>query len=75
MCSNFADRYLASMSNEDLDTYDQLINTPSNDWDIYYWATGKNAVPEEYRSTVMDALKEFVQNRDKKNRSRQPDLV
>jgi succinate dehydrogenase assembly factor 2 len=72
--SNFADAYLPSMSSEEMDQYDHLINTPSNDWDVYYWATGKSPTPEEYRSRVMDALQEFVQNRNKENRSRQPDL-
>lgn len=28
------------MSEEQLNRYDRLINEPSNDWDIYYWATG-----------------------------------
>lgn len=28
------------MSEEQLNCYDRLINEPSNDWDIYYWATG-----------------------------------
>lgn len=28
------------MSEQQLNLYDRLINEPSNDWDIYYWATG-----------------------------------
>jgi len=28
------------MSERQLNLYDRLINEPSNDWDIYYWATG-----------------------------------
>lgn len=28
------------MNEEQLNRYDRLINEPSNDWDIYYWATG-----------------------------------
>lgn len=28
------------MNKEQLNRYDRLINEPSNDWDIYYWATG-----------------------------------
>uniref|UniRef100_A0A8C3UYN4 Succinate dehydrogenase complex assembly factor 2 n=1 Tax=Catharus ustulatus TaxID=91951 RepID=A0A8C3UYN4_CATUS len=31
---------LARMNKEQLNRYDRLINEPSNDWDIYYWATG-----------------------------------
>lgn len=29
------------MSEIQLQQYDRLINEPSNDWDIYYWATGE----------------------------------
>lgn len=39
--SLFAKRYLNTMSENQLQQYDRLINEPSNDWDIYYWATGK----------------------------------
>ena len=39
-CSAFADRFLASLSDKQLDAYDHLINLPSNDWDIYYWISG-----------------------------------
>lgn len=41
LCSLFAKRYLNTMSEKQLQQYDRLINEPSNDWDIYYWATGK----------------------------------
>lgn len=40
-CSLFAKRYLNTMSESQLLQYDRLINEPSNDWDIYYWATGE----------------------------------
>lgn len=40
-CSLFAKRYLNTMSETQLQQYDRLINEPSNDWDIYYWATGE----------------------------------
>lgn len=40
-CSLFAKRYLNTMSESQLQQYDRLINEPSNDWDIYYWATGE----------------------------------
>lgn len=41
LCSLFAKQYLNTMSENQLQQYDRLINEPSNDWDIYYWATGK----------------------------------
>lgn len=39
--SLFAKQHLNTMSEVQLRQYDRLINEPSNDWDIYYWATGK----------------------------------
>lgn len=42
--SLFAKQYLNTMSENQLQQYDRLINEPSNDWDIYYWATGKRNV-------------------------------
>lgn len=42
--SLFAKRYLNTMSEKQLQQYDRLINEPSNDWDIYYWATGERIV-------------------------------
>lgn len=38
--SLFAKENLNRMSEQQLNRYDRLINEPSNDWDIYYWATG-----------------------------------
>ena len=63
------------MSPDQLDQYDSIINLPSNDWEIYYWITGKDEVPEEYDNAVMKMLKAFAQNRNKEERLRQPDLV
>lgn len=41
LLSTFAHRYLQTMNEEQLSMYDRLINLPSNDWEIYYWATGE----------------------------------
>ncbi|CAI5763052.1 succinate dehydrogenase assembly factor 2, mitochondrial [Podarcis lilfordi] len=41
LLSFFAKENLNRMNEQQLDLYDRLINEPSNDWDIYYWATGK----------------------------------
>lgn len=43
--SLFAKENLNRMSEQQLNLYDRLINEPSNDWDIYYWATGTVAAP------------------------------
>ncbi|CAF1303398.1 unnamed protein product [Rotaria sp. Silwood1] len=75
LLSNFASIYLSKMNAKDLDLYDKLINTPSNDWDLYYMATGKIDIPEEYQNHIMDLLKNFVKNEQKQTRNRQPDVV
>ena len=37
LLSRFADKYLKTMTMEELDEYDKLLDEA--DWDIYYWAT------------------------------------
>lgn len=74
LLSTFADKYLLKMEPDLLSQYDRLINLPSNDWDIYYWATGVKPTPVEFDTTVMRMLKEHVQNKNKESRIRQPDL-
>ncbi|XP_014400051.1 PREDICTED: succinate dehydrogenase assembly factor 2, mitochondrial [Myotis brandtii] len=39
LLSLFAKEYLHQMTEKQLNLYDRLINEPSNDWDIYHWAT------------------------------------
>ena len=72
--STFANEYLDHMNDFQLDQYDNLINQPSNDWDIYYWATGVKAIPEEYDNEIMQLLKNFTKNEKMESRIRQPDL-
>ena len=45
LSSLFAKENLNHMSEQQLNLYDRLINEPSNDWDIYYWATGTVQLP------------------------------
>uniref|UniRef100_A0A7N4PGP8 Succinate dehydrogenase assembly factor 2, mitochondrial n=1 Tax=Sarcophilus harrisii TaxID=9305 RepID=A0A7N4PGP8_SARHA len=40
LLSLFAKENLHQMTERQLNLYDRLINEPSNDWDIFYWATG-----------------------------------
>nr|CAH0104661.1 unnamed protein product [Daphnia galeata] len=72
--STFASRYLDGMNDDQMCLYDRLINLPSNDWDIYYWATGVRDTPEEFNNEIMDLLKNHVKNKDKESRFKQPDL-
>ncbi|KAF2903853.1 hypothetical protein ILUMI_02312 [Ignelater luminosus] len=74
LLSTFAAKYLPVMNENQLYLYDQLINKPSNDWDLYYWATGLKPTPKEFEHEVMQLLKDHVKNSDKKCRIRQPDL-
>jgi succinate dehydrogenase assembly factor 2 len=75
LLSNFASIHLSTMNDHDLNLYDKLINTPSNDWDLYHMAIGKIDVPTEYQHHVMDLLKRYVKNEQRQSRIRQPDVV
>ncbi|CAN8027065.1 unnamed protein product [Ixodes persulcatus] len=72
--STFAAKYLDKFTEDQLLQYDRLINLPSNDWDIYYWATGARETPAEFENEVMALLREHVRNDDRETRYKQPDL-
>ncbi|XP_064635093.1 succinate dehydrogenase assembly factor 2, mitochondrial-like [Lineus longissimus] len=74
LLSTFAAEYLNQMTDAELEHYDFLINKPSNDWEIYYWAVGVKEVPDEYKSPVMDQLKKHATNEKQESRVCQPDL-
>ncbi|KAM9825236.1 succinate dehydrogenase assembly factor 2, mitochondrial isoform X1 [Syngnathus typhle] len=74
LLSIFAKRYLNTMSETQLQQYDRLINEPSNDWDIYYWATEAQPTPDIYQGEIMDMLKEFTKNRNQEQRLDAPSL-
>ncbi|KAK2920139.1 succinate dehydrogenase assembly factor 2, mitochondrial [Channa argus] len=74
LLSLFAKQYLNTMSEIQLQQYDRLINEPSNDWDIYYWATETQPTPEVYQGEVMDMLKDFTKNRNHEQRLDAPSL-
>lgn len=74
LLSTFAAKYLEEMSTEQTQLYDTLINQPTNDWDIFYWATNVKPTPNEYDTEIMDLLKRHVSNVNKETRFRQPDL-
>jgi succinate dehydrogenase assembly factor 2 len=74
LLSTFASKYLKGMNEKQVELYDKLINKPSNDWEIYYWATGNKPTPEEYQSEIMDMLQEHARNEDQDSRITQPPL-
>lgn len=74
LLSTFASKYLAQFDEAQVKLYDRLINLPSNDWDIFYWAAEVKPTPEEFDNEVMDLLKEHVKNKNRDTRFRQPEL-
>lgn len=74
LLSTFAKRYLDHFNEEQLKQYDRLINLPSNDWDIFYWATEVKPVPPEFENEIMDLLKKHIKNENREARITQPDL-
>ncbi|KAL5006973.1 hypothetical protein ScPMuIL_015779 [Solemya velum] len=74
LLSTFAAKHLDSLTEDQLIRYDSLINKPSNDWEIYHWATGAKPVPEEYNTDIMKLLKAHVMNEDRTVRLQQPSL-
>jgi succinate dehydrogenase assembly factor 2 len=74
LLGTFVAKYLKTFNDSQLEEYDKLINGPSNDWDIYNWATEIKPTPVEYEHGVMKLLKEHCKNLNKESRLRQPDL-
>ncbi|XP_043472677.1 uncharacterized protein LOC122505246 [Leptopilina heterotoma] len=62
LLSTFAKKYLDSFDDNQLKLYDRLINLPSNDWDIFYWATNVKPTPAEFDNEIMDLLKKHIKN-------------
>ncbi|XP_066932126.1 succinate dehydrogenase assembly factor 2-B, mitochondrial-like [Clytia hemisphaerica] len=74
LLSNFASRYLKTFDSQQLDEFDNLINKPSNDWDLFYWMLEKDVTPKEYDTPIMDMLKKYCKNEEMEARYQQPDL-
>lgn len=74
LLSTFAARYLKGLNEKQTQLYDDLINQPTNDWDIFYWATNTKQTPENFDNEIMDMLKKHVSNDRREQRIRQPGL-
>lgn len=61
--ASFADKYLHVFDEKQLDEYDRLINLPTNDWDIFYWATKTKPTPAEFETNVMAKLREHLRSK------------
>ncbi|WP_037493473.1 succinate dehydrogenase assembly factor 2 [Sneathiella glossodoripedis] len=58
MLGRFANKYIHDFSAQELDIYETLLK--AGDPSIYAWAVGREEVPEEYNTTVMEKLKNFA---------------
>lgn len=75
LLSHFSAKYLPEMNEKHLNEYDKIINSLHNEWDLYYWLTGANQVPEELKSSeVLQMMKKYSANDLKQSRIVQPDL-
>ena len=67
LLSRFAKKHLDSLSDSQLDEYEQLLDEP--DWDIYYWATKNYDVtplPDRWKdSEILKMLQKDAQNEDR----------
>ncbi len=54
---NFADDYLDSMSDADLDTFEVLLEVP--DQDLYGWIIERESAPAEFHSEILKSLNVF----------------
>lgn len=61
--ASFANKFLDKLDPEQLDQYDRLINLPTNDWDIFYWATKTKPTPEEFETPVMQKLRDHINSK------------
>jgi succinate dehydrogenase assembly factor 2 len=61
--ASFANKYLNTLDADHLDQYDRLINLPTNDWDIYYWATNTKPTPPEFETPVLGMLREHLKSK------------
>ncbi|CAK1551718.1 unnamed protein product [Leptosia nina] len=72
LLSTFAKKYLDGFNEEQTMMYDRLINSPSNDWDIFYWIVEKQPTPKEFDNEIMDLLKKHAKNEDRVALSQPP---
>lgn len=70
----FADKYLKTFSMDQLNLYDKLLNKADNEWEIYYWMTGTERVPEMFDNEIMKLLQTHCKNEAKVERFEQPPL-
>ncbi len=60
LMGNYADHYLPTMSEEELDEFEKLIEVP--DQHLFCWITGTEQVPDNYNGSVYKAMLAFYQS-------------
>jgi antitoxin CptB len=50
----FADTVLAGLEGEDLQDYERILELPDDQ--LFIWATGREPVPDDIRSPLLDQL-------------------
>ena len=63
----FADQYVSSLSEADLDLFEQLLDQP--DQDVYGWILEREPTPAAFEGELMNRLKSF---RDQAHLARDP---
>ena len=54
----FADAFIASMTDSDLDQFERLLDVP--DQEIYSWFTGEGAIPAQFNGDLLRRMCEFA---------------
>jgi|TARA_R100000005_G_scaffold96642_2_gene85454 succinate dehydrogenase flavin-adding protein (antitoxin of CptAB toxin-antitoxin module) len=60
LLGGFAHKYVHDFTSTELDIYEALLE--AGDPNIYVWAVGREEVPAEHCSSVMDKLQEYGRN-------------
>ena len=56
----FSEKYLPTMSENDLDLFEAIIN--ENEHDIYAWLAGREPPPEQHENHIMNMILNFKVN-------------
>ena len=56
----FSEKYLPTMSENDIDLFEAIIN--ENEHDIYAWLAGREPAPKEHRNHIMNMILNFKIN-------------
>ena len=56
----FSEKYLRTMSENDIDLFEAIIN--ENEHDIYAWLAGREPAPEQHKNHIMNMILDFKIN-------------